>query len=434
MSKEIKLIPELRFPEFEEQDGWVLNNVNSIFSLQDGYAFSSRIFTTKAENTSQVIRITDINNHNWNSEKVFIPKEKIADLGIDNYLVKRGDLLLSLTGAAGFNFYIWDSDDAYINQRTMKITPKDSKNESLKILLSPLIHKIINGIGTGQNNNLSKDALKEVELPIPKPQEQQKIASCLSSLDELIAAHNDKLDSLKDHKKGLMQSLFPQEGETVPKIRFNEFEDDGEWEKKELGDLVTIKGRIGYRGYTKEDIVSKGEGAISMSPSNISAQGALSFEKSTYITWDKYYESPEIMLENGFTVLVKTGSTFGKVAFISNLVEKATINPQLVVLKPEDVNNFFLYLIVSNTAVQTQITATVVGGAIPTLSQDSISKFEVMIPKEKEQKKIASCLSAVDELITAQADKVEQLQQHKKGLMQGLFPNPSASSGETIES
>src|SRR5690606_38715149 len=193
-------------------------------------------------------------------------------------------------------------------------------------------------------------------------------------------------------------------------------------EKIELGDLVTIKGRIGYRGYTKDDIVAKGEGAISMSPSNINDQGTLSFEKSTYITWDKYYESPEIMLEDGFTVLVKTGSTFGKVAFISNLNEKTTINPQLVVLKPNGIDKYFLYLIVSNTSVQKQITATVVGGAIPTLSQDSISKFEVMVPRHDEQQKISSCLSAVDELITAQQEKIEQLQQHKKGLMQGLFP------------
>jgi len=219
-----------------------------------------------------------------------------------------------------------------------------------------------------------------------------------------------------------MQNLFPQEGEKVPKYRFKEFENDGEWVEKKLGDLIEIKGRIGYRGYTLEDIVGKGEGAISMSPSNINEFGTLSFTKSTYITWAKYEESPEIMLENGFTVLVKTGSTYGKVAFIKNLTEKTTINPQLVVLKHKKVNNYFLYLLVANESIQKQINATVVGGAIPTLSQESISNFEILVPKIKEQEKIAECLSSLNDLIISQTERIEQLKLHKKGLMQGLFP------------
>lgn len=265
---------------------------------------------------------------------------------------------------------------------------------------------------------------KIVVFPNINTGEQQKIALCLSSLDEVIKVHSQKLDLLKEHKKGLMQNLFPQEGEKVPKLRFKEFEKDGEWSLKQLGDdkLIEINGRIGYRGYTTEDIVSKGKGAISMSPSNIDENWNLNFEKSTYITWEKYEESPEIMLEDGFTVLVKTGSSYGKAAYIKNLIEKTTINPQLVVLKPKKINKYFLYLLVTNSAVQKQIQQTVVGGAIPTLSQDSISKFEVLVPKLKEQQKIADCLSILNDLIIAQTQKIEQLKLHKKGLMQRLFP------------
>lgn len=211
----------------------------------------------------------------------------------------------------------------------------------------------------------------------------------------------------------------------MPQYRFKEFEKDGEWVVKKLGELIELKGRIGYRGYTLEDIVGKGEGAISMSPSNINEFGTLSFTKSTYITWAKYEESPEIMLQNGFTVLVKTGSTFGKVAFIKNLNEKTTINPQLVVLKPKKVDKYFLYLLVSNAAIQKQINETVVGGAIPTLSQESISKFEILVPKPKEQEKIADCLSSLNDLIISQTQKIEQLKLHKKGLMQSLFSKNS---------
>lgn len=216
----------------------------------------------------------------------------------------------------------------------------------------------------------------------------------------------------------------------VPELRFPEFKDSGEWGLKMLGELAEIKGRIGYRGYTVEDIVKKGEGAITLSPSNIDDDGSLNFEKSTYISWEKYEESPEIMLQEGFTVLVKTASV-GKTALVKKLPEKATINPQFVVLKPIQIDPVFLSFIISHSNIQKQVKDNVGAGAIPNLSQENISKFEVFTPpdkEKKEQQKIADCLSSLDELITAHNQKLEALQSHKKGLMQHLFP----AEGETV--
>ncbi|MBF0121682.1 MAG: restriction endonuclease subunit S [Desulfobacterales bacterium] len=212
----------------------------------------------------------------------------------------------------------------------------------------------------------------------------------------------------------------------APKLRFPEFKDD--WKRTELGKLIEIKGRIGYRGYTTEDIVKEVEGAISLSPSNITDTGSLSFDKATYISWKKYEESPEIILKDGYTVLVKTGSSFGKAAFVKNLPDKTTINPQLVVFKLIEINSVFLFLIVSNYSIQKQIRECVVGGAIPTLSQENISKFDILIPRMEEQQKIANCLSSIDELITVEAKKLDALKAYKKGLMQALFP----AEGETV--
>src|SRR5690606_254956 len=92
----------------------------------------------------------------------------------------------------------------------------------------------------GVRNTLNYQNLIQIRISFPSLPEQQKIASCLSSLDELITAHNNKLDALNDHKKGLMQNLFPQEGETVPKVRFPEFEGDGDWDFKLLEDVSKI--------------------------------------------------------------------------------------------------------------------------------------------------------------------------------------------------
>jgi len=409
-----KLIPELRFPEFKNEGEWDYLNGDKLFEPISNKNHNSDLPILAITQEQGAIPRGMINYH-----------VSVTDKSVESYkVVEVGDFIISLRSFQGgieYSYFLGVCSPAYIILRK-KI---DVVNDFYRFYFKSIpfirdLNKNLEGIRDGKM--VSYKQFSEISIPNPNPQEQQKIASCLSSLDEVIAAHSQKLDLLKDHKKGLMQNLFPQEGETVPKYRFKEFEKDGEWVEKKLGDLIEIKGRIGYRGYTLEDIVGKGEGAISMSPSNINEFGTLSFTKSTYITWAKYEESPEIMLENGFTVLVKTGSTYGKVALIKNLTEKTTINPQLVVLKPKKVNWYFLYLLVANESIQKQINAKVVGGAIPTLSQDSISNFEILVPKIKEQEKIADCLSSLNDLIISQTERIEQLKLHKKGLMQGLFP------------
>jgi len=211
--QEGETVPKLRFKEFENSGEWEVKRVGDVFDLTDGFPFSSSDFSDYDANSKQVIRITDINNKNKNEDKVYISIRRVKELKIEKYVVSKGDLLLSLTGAAGFNFFIWNYEEGYINQRTMKLSPKNIENKALIILLEPLIHKKINAIGTGQNNNLSKEALKDILFPFPKPNEQQKIASCLSSLDEIITAQTQKIEQLQRHKKGLLQGLFPNMNE-----------------------------------------------------------------------------------------------------------------------------------------------------------------------------------------------------------------------------
>jgi type I restriction enzyme, S subunit len=205
--------PRLRFPEFEGSGEWIEEKLDDIFHFQDGFSFKSPDFIKTNEDATQVVRITDINNKNTNEDKVYIPNAFLEANNLKKYYVENGDLLLSLTGAAGFNFFFWDGDNAVINQRTSKVTPKKKLNPAMARLLEPLVHKKINARGEGQNNNLSKGFLSSVILLIPEPAEQQRIADCLTALDVLIAAETQKLDTLKAHKKGLMQQLFPRVGE-----------------------------------------------------------------------------------------------------------------------------------------------------------------------------------------------------------------------------
>ena len=425
MSKESKnmIVPKLRFPEFRDNGEWKVNPLKDIavelkekvgnesyklMSITSGVGLVSQIEKFGREIAGESVKNYLIINkgdfaYNKSSTKLY-PEGEIAMLENE----ENGAVPNSIFTCFRFN--------------PEYIIPCFVKYPFLNNIHGRWLRSFI-AVGARANGALqvnSKD-LFSLLISYPELPEQQKIASCLSSLNDLITAENQKLDALKAHKKGLMQQLFPAEGEKVPKLRFAEFRGSGEWEEKKLGDVIEIKGRIGYRGYTIEDIVDKGEGAISLSPSNFN-DGSLVFEKSTYISWEKYEESPEIMLNEGYTVLVKTGSSFGKAAFVNKLYEKVTINPQIVVLKPFKIHDFFLFLLVSNTSIQNQIKKAVVGGAIPTLSQHSISKFKIFVPSIKEQQKIASCLSSLDELIKSQTEKIEALKEHKKGLMQGLFP------------
>jgi len=194
-----------------------------------------------------------------------------------------------------------------------------------------------------------------------------------------------------------------------------------DWEIKNIGSICEIYGRIGFRGYTVKDIMPKEEGAITISPSNIQ-EGKMDFSRCTYISWFKYEESPEIKIYNGDILLVKTGSTFGKTAIIKDLYEKATINPQLVVLKNIKVDNVFLGYIMAYKVVQNQIKSTIVGGAIPTLSQQLVANYKIPLPPTKsEQTAIATVLSDADALISSLEKLIEKKRNIKQGAMQELL-------------
>ncbi|MEY0665135.1 restriction endonuclease subunit S [Providencia rettgeri] len=194
-----------------------------------------------------------------------------------------------------------------------------------------------------------------------------------------------------------------------------------DWEVLPIGSLCTIFGRIGFRGYTKADIVNEDQGVLSISPSNIS-QGSVDFDNGTYISWAKYYESPEIKIFNEDVLLVKTGSTYGKVGLVRSLEREATLNPQVVVLKNIKCPSSLLAYVMQSEHVQNQIEETIVGGAIPTLSQKAVANYLIPIPKKKEeQAAIADALSDVDALICELENLTAKKQAIKTATMQQLL-------------
>ena len=198
------------------------------------------------------------------------------------------------------------------------------------------------------------------------------------------------------------------------------------WEIKKIDDVCTIKGRIGYRGYTKQDLVEKGEGAISLSPSNIK-DDKIVFDKCTYISWFKYNESPEIMIYNGDIIYCKTAS-IGKIALIESLPEKATINPQFVVLKDLKCSNKYLYFYMISKGFKVQIDKIIGGTAIPTLSQANLGNLQIPLPPVSEQKEIVAILDKAFADIAKAKENAEQNLKNAEELfesyLQNIFENP----------
>lgn len=163
-----------------------------------------------------------------------------------------------------------------------------------------------------------------------------------------------------------------------------------------MSELCEIRGRIGFRGYTRRDIVDAHKGAISLSPSNI-INGCISYKHSTYISWSKYEESPEIYAEVGDIVFAKTASV-GKTAIIKQLPEKATINPQLVLLKNIKCNASYLSYLLKATEFQTTVRMKMGIGSVPNISQKAIGEILVPIPPLAEQERIVGILDRFETL------------------------------------
>lgn len=194
-----------------------------------------------------------------------------------------------------------------------------------------------------------------------------------------------------------------------------------ESKKVRLGEVCQIFGRIGFRGYTINDFVeSKDQGAISLSPTNI-IDGEINIDKCSYISWNKYYESPEIMICKNDILIVKTGSSFGRTAIVKEVKHQMTINPQFVVLKNININPIYLSYYIKSKSFQNQISSIIVGSAIPTLSQKNLANLVLKIQDSQTQYNIAGILSSLDAKIETNNKLNEKLEEMAQAIFKSWF-------------
>jgi type I restriction enzyme, S subunit len=238
---------------------------------------------------------------------------------------------------------------------------------------------------------ISSDDFMAMPLPTASPEEQKEVAECLSSIDELIAAQARKLDALKTHKKGLMQELFPSEGETQPRLRFPEFRE--QWVEAQLDNFCSN---------------------ISSGRDQIDSDGVFDLYGSTSVIGKT--RSPSF---NGERILVaRVGANAGMLTRAKGAFG-VTDNTLVVSLNPSS-NIDFLFHYLGNI----NINRLIFGSGQPLITGSILKNLPIHVPTDLEQQRVADCLTSLDDLIVAQTRKLEALKTHKKGLMQQLFPSP----------
>ena len=258
----------------------------------------------------------------------------------------------------------------------------------------------------------------KIKIVFPSLSEQQKIAACLSSLDELITAQAQKVEALKTHKKGLMQQLFPATGETVPKLRFPEFLEAGEWVLEEFSRYIVL-----YRGSSPRPIQnyltsdSSGVNWIKIGDTKYSENFVIN-QVEERITPEGAKKSRKV---NVGELILANSMSYGKTYQVA--ITGCIYDGWFVLRDYEKhFDKQFLLQLLNSEYMQNQYERFSAGGIVQNISSEIVYKTVLPNTSLEEQQKIAACLSSLDELITAQAQKLEALKTHKKGLMQQLFP------------
>lgn len=398
-SEKSVLMPRRRFPEFREAEGWKLEPLNSLAkrcTAKNAEGKHTHVLTNSAE-----FGVID--------QRDYFEKD-IANQG-------------NLEG-----YYIVEKGDYVYNPRISTSAPVGpvSKNNVGTGVMSPLYtvfrfgssnndfyahyfksthwhHYMRQASSTGARHDrmsITNDDFMGLPLPVSVPKEQQKIADCLSSLDELIAAETQKLGALKTHKKGLMQQLFPREGETVPRLRFVEFQGDEYSGFKAIGELA----KVTTGGRDTQNKVDDGAYPFFVRSQNVERI-------------DTYSYDGEAILTSGDGVGVGENYHYidGRFDFHQRVYCICDFDDSV------SGRFFFHYFSLHFKKRVKQMSAK---NSVDSVRMFMITEMPIWIPTIGEQERIADCLSSLDDLITAQSQKIDALKVHKKGLMQQLFPVP----------
>ncbi|QLQ23984.1 MAG: restriction endonuclease subunit S [Dechloromonas sp.] len=423
------LVPRLRFPEFRDAGAWELKPLGQLAHILDEKAGNKKL--TLLSVTSGVGLVSQIEKFG----------REIAGAQYKNYyVIQRDDFAYNKSSTKdypeGFVARYQSNEIGAVPNSIFtcfRINPGASYPPFLDYLFFNNLHgkwlRRFVTVGARAHGSLNVDDNDLLAAPVPVPpkaillDEQKKIANCLSSLDDLITVETQKLDALKTHKKGLMQQLFPAEGETVPRLRFPEFSDAEGWEKEWLEDLAK-RGSGHTPSKAHPEYYDGGIKWVSLADSKRLDAGLIT-ETTVEISAEGIANSSAALHPAG-AVLLSRDAAVGKSAVMGKAM---AVSQHFIVwtCNPTRLSNWFLYYSLQQRKPVFERVAT--GSTIKTIGLPFFIDLRIAAPTLPEQEVIAGCLHTLDECITAQSQKIDALKTHKKGLMQQLFPVPDEVRG-----
>ena len=251
--------------------------------------------------------------------------------------------------------------------------------------------------------------------------EQIKISNFLKELDSLIALHQRKLEHLQEQKKGLLQKMFPKNGETVPEVRFPGFTDA--WEQRKFSEILAKsdglrRGPFGS-ALKKEFFISSSEYTVYEQNNAIYN----TWKTRYFITPEKFQELHKFQLVPGDFIL-SGADTIGRIAQVPANITKGVFNQALIRIRinPEWMDKNFFLIWMQSENMQRKLTQANPGSAMTNLvPMSEIKKWEIIIPSKAEQNKIGEFIQKLNSLITLHQRKLDHLELMKKGLLQQMF-------------
>lgn len=400
---DVKYIPNLRFPEFENDGKWKVVKLGDIAQFFKGKGISKAEVSNTG--TTPCIRYGELYTY---YKEVVRDIKSYTNIPTDNLVLsKANDVIIPSSGETKEDISTASCiiEDGIALGGDINIIRSSANGIFLSYYLNNAkkndIAKIAQGISI---IHLYNEQLQNLSIAFPSLPEQQKIASFLTSLDEQISAHTKKLEALKAHKKGLMQQLFPANGEKTPKLRFPEFKNEREWKEVKVSDIFIVTRGIvlaANRTHKTPDTQYKYPVYSSQTTNN----GLMG-----------YYN--EYLYKNAIT-WTTDGANAGTVFFREG--EFYCTNVCGVLLNDNGYANKCIAEIIGMKAKQY---VSYVGN--PKLMNNVMADISIDIPPLAEQQKIASFLTSIDDMIQAQDDKIRNLKIYKNGLMQQMFPSVEA--------
>lgn len=417
------MLPRLRFPEFRDSGDWTVVPLGKIAEILSEKAGSRKL--TLFSITSGVGLVSQIEKFG----------REIAGAQYKNYyVIHPNDFAYNKSATKdfpeGFIAYHQGAEPGAVPNSIFtcfRVDPGASYPPLLNYQFANNLHgkwlRRFITVGARAHGSLNVDDNDLLATPVPVPPhetrlaEQRKIADCLSSLDELIEAEEQKLKALKTNKMALVLELFPQKGEAVPRLRFPEFRCDPPWVPIKLSDVATIQSG----GTPARTNPAYWVGDIPWVTTSLIDAGII-LEAEEFITQAGLKESSAKVFPQGTLLMAMygQGQTRGKVAILG--IAAATNQAcAAILLRSRDVSNDFLFQSLNGRYKEIREISN--SGGQANLSAGLVANIPLSYPKSKdEQEKIASFLSSFDNLVRVQAQRVEHLRVCKKGLMQQLFP------------